>query len=94
MTDIEHRAQQMSGDDRQAYLEARGWRFMGAGWFAPGGVEDQAMGGLIQMSPSGMFSMSTAIREQFAREDEHGTPDEFGRYWHGQEPADAFGRSW
>lgn len=92
---VEDRAQQMSDhDDRARYLEARGWQWMGAGWFTPIGPEDTFAGGQGMISASGMYSTSTAIREQFAREDPDATPGEFGRYWHGEEPADAFGRSW
>jgi hypothetical protein len=84
--DIDDRACQMSDDERDAYLATRGWQFCGAGWIPPVGPEDQAMGGRIQFIRSGLYSRSTAIREQLAREDPGSVPNEFGRYYHGAEP--------
>jgi hypothetical protein len=84
--DIDERARQMSDGERDDYLLARGWQFVGAGWIPPSGPEDQAMGGRIQMMTSGLYSRSTAIREQLAREDQDSVPNELGRYYHGAEP--------
>jgi hypothetical protein len=91
---IDARARQMSDDERDATLVAAGWQFVGAGWIPPVGPEDQAMGSAVQVSTSGLYSMSVGIREQLARENPDAVPNELGRYWHGSAPANSFGRRW
>src|SRR6266480_4405396 len=81
--EIDKRASQMTDSEREQYITACGWAFIGAGWFPPAGFEDQRMGGMIRHSPSGIYSLSTAIREQFAREDPDAKPNHLGRYYHG-----------
>lgn len=92
--ETDERARQMSDGERDAYLTARDWEFIGVGWFPPSEAADSKMGGRMQFRPSGVYSMSTAIREQLAREDPDSVPDEHGRYYHGTEPADFLGRRW
>jgi hypothetical protein len=93
-TEIDERARQMSDDQRDAYLIAHGWRNVGAGWIPPIGPESQAIGGAIWTSESGLYSLSTAIREQFARENPDAAPNELGRYYHGRAPKNSIGRRW
>ncbi len=95
MNDIDTRALAMSDDERESYLEQHGWRFAGAGWFAPGGTSNELPGGVVVhvAAAGGMFCMSSAIREQFAREAGL-EPDVMGRCYRGTEPDDAFGRRW
>lgn len=91
---IDERARQMSDDERDAYLSARGWEFIGIGWFPPSEAADSHAAGRVQWHPSGVYSLSTAIREQLAREDPGSAPDELGRYYHGAEPAGSLGCRW
>jgi hypothetical protein len=94
--EIDERARQMSDDDREAYLVARKWENAGVGWFPPGGTEVQLPGGSIRtnLTGGGLYSLSTAIREQLARECLDSTPNELGRHYHGSEPAGSFGQRW
>lgn len=91
---IDERASQMSDDERERYVTACGWTFMGAGWFPPAGAEDHEMGGRIRFRQSGIYSLSTAVREQLAREDPDAEPDHLGRYYHGAEPAGVSLKRW
>jgi hypothetical protein len=91
-SDVDARALQMSDEERETYLTDRGWRYVGAGWIPPTGLEHEEMGGVAWLSQSGMYSLSTAIREQLAREDSDASPDLFGRYYHGSEPRNTLGR--
>ena len=81
MTDIEidERALQMSDDERDTYLIAHRWQNVGVGWVAPTRTEQHLPGGgVIQTTPGGLFSRSSAIREQLARENPGAVPDELG----------------
>jgi hypothetical protein len=81
--DIDERARQMTDAARNAYLLAHGWQNVGAGWIPGGGTEHHVAGGVIRTMDSGLYSRSTAIREQLAREDPDAVPNELGRYYHG-----------
>jgi hypothetical protein len=95
ITEIDERAQQMSDDDRDDYLTAAGWQNTGMGWLSPSTTEKRLPGGgVILTNTSGLFSRSTAIREQLAREQPDAVPNELGRYYHGTEPENAFGKRW
>ncbi|MGV0159896.1 hypothetical protein ACRU3B_10710 [Mycobacterium colombiense] len=95
--DIDARARQMSDDEREAFLESRGWQFMAIGWWPPGGTEELSPDGMVvytNRTGGGMYSRSAAIRDALAREDVDALPNKLGRYWHGTEPDDAFGDRW
>jgi hypothetical protein len=100
ITEIDERARQMSDDERDHYLAAHGWQNVGAGWIAPGASAVQTepcpevIGIVIRPGSGGMFSRSTAIREQLAREYPDAVSNELGRYYHGSEPRDAIGKRW
>ena len=78
---IDERAAQMTGDEQAAYLTERGWRFIWVGWLPPHEAADVLAPGVTR-TPSGMYSLSGAVREQLAREDPDAVPDEHGRYYH------------
>jgi hypothetical protein len=96
MSEIDERARQMSDDERDAYLTSHGWQNVGAGW-VPGVVTEEHFpgGGVVQTFPTGgLYSRSSAIREQLAREQSDAVPDELGRYYHGSEPENTIGQRW
>ena len=87
----------MSDDEREAYLIAHGWQFVGAGWIPAGGTQQHYPDGIVIIRPpggGGLYSRSTAVREQLAREDPDAVPDELGHYYHGSQPDDGFLQRW
>jgi hypothetical protein len=95
MHNIDTKALAMTDDERIEHLEERGWQNMGIGWFPPGGDRKSLTGGFIlRTSSGGCFSLSSAIREQLARETPGTTPDALGRHYCGSEPANATGNRW
>jgi hypothetical protein len=92
---IDERARQMSDSEREAYLVARGWQNVGVGWISPAGAHPRFGGRVLDLTGGGgMYSLSTAIREQLARECPGSAPDERGRHYRGSEPDDSIGRRW
>jgi hypothetical protein len=95
--DIDERADQMSDDERDAYLTAAGWRNFGPGWIPPTGADQEQRlpggAGIITMD-SGLYSRSTAVREQLAREYPDAVPNHLGRYYHGSKPENTTGKRW
>jgi hypothetical protein len=100
ITEIDERARQMSDDERDAYLTDHGWQNVGVGWFPPGASAIQTepdpdiIGIVIRPGGGGLYSRSSAIREQLAREHPDAVPNELGRYYQGDEPADSIGKRW
>jgi hypothetical protein len=84
MSDIAARAREMSDAQREAYLLTRGWQWVGVGYIAPGAVErwDGDMF-ILRDKSGGLFSRTTAVLEQLARDDPTGyhQPNEHGRYY-------------
>jgi hypothetical protein len=78
----------MTTAQRQAHLFAHGWEWVGAGYVPPIADNDRFADGAGFRMQSGLYSLSTAIRECLARENPQATPNEDGRYYHGQQPTD------
>jgi hypothetical protein len=95
--EIDEIARQMSDGARNGYLVAHGWQDTGVGWWPRGGTEKHFPGGeviLTNTAGGGLYSRSSAIREQLAREDPDSGPDDLGRYYHSGEPEGSFGKRW
>jgi hypothetical protein len=90
MSEIEARAEQMTGAQKEAYLLNHGWQWTGMGYIAPGAVESTSAGGAVfnlRRESGGLFSRTTAVLEQLAREnpEAYPEPDENGRYYRPKE---------
>lgn len=86
MSDIDARAEQMTGAQKEAYLLNHGWQWTGTGYIAPGAVESTSAGGAVfNLAPGsgGLFSRTTAVLEQLARDEPnaYNEPDENGRHY-------------
>jgi hypothetical protein len=83
---IEDHLERLDTNQRREFLTQHGWKWTGAGWIAPNAIDHHEMDGrvfLLRDDSGGMFSLTTAVLEQLARDDpdNYNTPDEWGRYY-------------